>query len=81
MMSLEEFITQLKAGQLSSEVQTYLIQTGIPKVVHIFLKEGYVIDISNLIIPRIVILLCYFIMLFYYVFWIFLKEGYEKYFL
>lgn len=41
MMSLEEYITQLKAGQLSSETQTYLIQTGIPKVVHIFLKEGY----------------------------------------
>lgn len=40
MVSLEEYITQLKTGQLTSEIQTYLIQTGIPRVISTFLKEG-----------------------------------------
>jgi hypothetical protein len=41
LVSVEEYITQLKSGLLSSEVQHYIIQTGLAKVLLTFLKEGY----------------------------------------
>jgi hypothetical protein len=40
MNSIEEYITQLKSGSLSSEVQNYILQTGLAKVLLAFLKEG-----------------------------------------
>jgi hypothetical protein len=40
-VSLEEYIAQLKSGLLAPDVQNYILQTGLAKVLTAFLKEGY----------------------------------------